>query len=106
MSKDKQVRRLIANNKKATHEYFIEETFEAGICLEGAETRSVKNGKCSIKEAFVSIVNGEVFIRKMNITPYEQRNTFTKVQPLQDRKLLLHRSEINFLMGRDRKSVV
>ena len=86
--------KLIANNKKAFHDYFIEDTYEAGIALAGTEVKSLRMGKCSIKESFVRIQNGEVYIYGMNISPYEKGNIFNK-DPLRIRKLLLHRSEIN-----------
>ncbi len=90
--------KLIANNKKAYHDYFIDEKFEAGIELVGTEVKSLRMGKCSIKESFVSITNGEVFIQHMHISPYEKGNIFNR-DPLRTRKLLLHRSEINKLAG-------
>ena len=86
--------KLIANNKKAFHDYFIEDTYEAGIALAGTEVKSLRMGKCSVKESFVRIQNGEVYIYGMNISPYEKGNIFNK-DPLRIRKLLLHRSEIN-----------
>ena len=86
--------RLIANNKKAYHDYFILDTYEAGIALAGTEVKSLRMGKCSIKESFVDIDNGEVFIHQMHISPYEKGNIFNK-DPLRIRKLLLHRYEIN-----------
>ena len=86
--------RLIANNKKAYHDYFILEKYEAGIVLHGTEVKSLRMGKCSVKESFVRIQNGEVYIYGMNISPYEKGNIFNK-DPLRIRKLLLHRSEIN-----------
>ena len=86
--------KLIANNKKAYHDYFIEDTYEAGISLHGTEVKSLRMGKCSVKESFVRIQNGEVYIYGMNISPYEKGNIFNK-DPLRIRKLLLHRSEIN-----------
>lgn len=88
--------RLIANNKKAYFDYFIENKFEAGLVLHGTEVKSLRAGKCSIKEAYIKIVNGEVFIDNMNITPYEKGNLFNK-DPLRSKKLLLHQSEINKL---------
>ncbi len=90
--------KLIANNKKAYHDYFIEATYEAGIALAGTEVKSVRAGHASIKEAFVSIDKGEVFIQGMNISPYEKGNIFNK-DPLRRRKLLLHKYEINKLAG-------
>lgn len=86
--------KLIANNKKAYHDYFILDTYEAGISLHGTEVKSLRMGKCSVKESFVRIQNGEVYIYGMNISPYEKGNIFNK-DPLRIRKLLLHRSEIN-----------
>ncbi len=91
--------KLIANNKKAYHDYFIEDKFEAGIVLHGTEVKSLRQGHCSIKEAFISIDKGEVFIQHMHINPYEKGNIFNK-DPLRTRKLLLHKSEINKLSGR------
>ncbi len=101
MAKEKGTR-LIANNKKAYHDYFIDETYEAGIELVGTEVKSLRQGNGSIKEAFVSIKKGEVFIYKMHINPYEKGNIFNK-DPLRKRKLLLHRSEINKLIGRTKE---
>ena len=95
----KQGIRLIANNKKAFHDYFIEDTFETGISLAGTEVKSLRMGKCSIKEAFVRIEKGEVYIYGMHISPYEKGNIFNK-DPLRVRKLLLHRYEINKLEGK------
>ena len=86
--------KLVAQNKKASHDYFFEELFEAGIELVGTEVKSLRMGKCSVKESFVRIQNGEVYIYGMNISPYEKGNIFNK-DPLRIRKLLLHRSEIN-----------
>ena len=91
--------KVIAKNKKARHDYFIEETFEAGIELRGTEVKSLRMGKCSLKEAFVRVINGEVFIMNMHISPYEKGNIFNK-DPVRVRKLLLHRSEINKLIGK------
>ena len=87
---------LIANNKKAYHDFFIEDTYEAGIALFGTEVKSIRMGKCSIKEAFVQIEKKEVYIYGMNISPYEKGNIFNK-DPLRTRKLLLHDYEINKL---------
>ena len=91
--------KLVANNKKAYHDFFIEDTFEAGISLHGTEVKSLRMGKCSIKEAFVRIENGEVFVYGMHISPYEKGNIFNK-DPLRVKKLLMHRYEINKLMGK------
>lgn len=91
--------KLIANNKKARFDYFIEDSCEAGISLHGTEVKSIRMGRCSIKEAFVRIEHGEVWIYNMHISPYEKGNIFNK-DPLRVKKLLLHRYEINKLMGR------
>ena len=89
----KETKKIIANNKKAFHDYFIEEKYEAGISLAGTEVKSLRQGKCSIKEAWVSIDKGEAYICGMNISPYEKGNIFNK-DPLRVRKLLLHKKEI------------
>ena len=91
--------KLIANNKKAYHDYFIEDNYEAGISLHGTEVKSLRMGKCSIKESFIRIENGEVIIYGMHVSPYEKGNIFNK-DPLRPRKLLLHRAEINKLVGK------
>ena len=91
--------KLIANNKKARHDYFVEDSFEAGIVLHGTEVKSLRQGHCSIKESFVDIDNGEVFIHQMHISPYEKGNIFNK-DPLRVRKLLMHKSEIMKLTGK------
>ena len=91
--------KLIANNKKAYHDYFILDKIETGIALHGTEVKSLRMGKCSIKESFIRIENGEVFIYGMHISPYEKGNIFNK-DPLRPRKLLMHRYEINKLMGK------
>ena len=88
--------KLIANNKKARHDYFLEETYEAGIALHGTEVKSIRMGRCSVKEAFIRIEKGEVFLYGMHISPYEQGNIFNK-DPLRPKKLLLHKSEIRKL---------
>ena len=98
MAKEKDSR-LIANNKKAYHDYFIDDKYEAGIALHGTEVKSVRMGKCSIKEAFVRIENGEVFIYGMHISPYEKGNIFNR-DPLRVKKLLLHKEEIRKLTGK------
>lgn len=90
--------KLVANNKKAYHDYFIEEEIEAGIVLTGTEIKSVRQGKVSIKESYAKIVNGEMLLLGMNISPYEEGNRFN-VDPLRDRKLLLHKQEIRKLIG-------
>lgn len=94
----KESKKLIANNKKARFDYFIEDTYEAGISLHGTEVKSLRMGKCSIKESFIRIEDGEVFIYHMHISPYEKGNIFNK-DPLRVRKLLLHRHEIYKLEG-------
>ena len=91
--------KLIANNKKAYHDYFILDTYEAGISLHGTEVKSLRMGKCSIKEAFIRIENEEVFVYGMHISPYEKGNIFNK-DPLRVKKLLLHKTEINKLLGK------
>ena len=91
--------KLIANNKKAYHDYFIEDKYEAGISLAGTEVKSLRMGKCSIKEAFIRVDKGEVLIYGMHISPYEKGNIFNK-DPLRTRKLLLHRYEINKILGK------
>ena len=90
---------MIANNKKAYHDYFIEDKYEAGISLAGTEVKSLRMGKCSIKEAFVRIEDGEVFVYGMHVSPYEKGNIFNK-DPLRVKKLLLHKYEINKLLGK------
>lgn len=90
--------KLIANNKKARHDYFIEDTYETGISLAGTEVKSIRMGQCSIKESFVRINKGEVWIYGMHINPYEKGNIFNK-DPLRPRKLLMHKREINKLTG-------
>lgn len=91
--------KLVANNKKAYHDYFIEEKYEAGVALHGTEVKSLRMGKCSIKEAFVRIEGGEVFVYGMHVSPYEKGNIFNK-DPLRVKKLLLHRQEINKMAGK------
>ena len=94
--------KLIANNKKAYHDYFILETYEAGIALHGTEVKSLRMGKCSIKEAFIRVENEEVYVYGMHISPYEKGNIFNK-DPLRVRKLLLHKSEIRKLLGKTKE---
>lgn len=91
--------KFIASNKKARHDYFVDESFEAGIELSGTEVKSVRQGHCSIKESFVRPKNGELFVEGMHINPYEKGNIFNK-DPLRTRKLLLHKREINKLTGK------
>lgn len=92
-------KKIIANNKKAWHEYFIEETYEAGIVLKGTEVKSIREGKVSIKESYCEIDKNEIFILGMHISPYDQGNKFNVEDPLRKRKLLLHKREINKLLG-------
>lgn len=91
--------KLIANNKKARFDYFIEDTYEAGLVLHGTEVKSMRMGKCSVKEAFIRVENGEVYIYNMHISPYEKGNIFNK-DPLRVKKLLLHSYEINKIVGK------
>ncbi|MBE5952907.1 MAG: SsrA-binding protein SmpB [Lachnospiraceae bacterium] len=100
MAKERGIK-LIANNKKAYHDYFIEDTYEAGIALAGTEVKSLRMGKCSIKESFIRVENEEVFVYQMHISPYEKGNIFNK-DPLRVRKLLLHKSEIRKLIGQQK----
>ena len=98
MPKDKNGGKLIAQNKKAFHDYFIEETYQAGIELVGTEVKSLRAGKCNLKESYIHVVNGEAFIEGMHISPYEYGNIFNK-DPVRKRRLLLHKYEINKLRG-------
>jgi len=91
-------KRVIANNKKARHDYFIEEVYEAGMVLTGTEIKSIRQGKVNIKESYAKIENGELIIQGMHISPYEQGNRFN-VDPVRPRKLLLHKQEIKKLIG-------
>jgi SsrA-binding protein len=102
MGEKKDSIKLIANNKKAYHDYFILEKYEAGIELFGTEVKSIRMGKCSVKEAYVEIKDGEMLIVGMHIAPYEKGNIFNK-DPLRVRRLLLHKSEIRKLGGRIRE---
>jgi len=97
-SVEKEERKLVANNKKAYHDFFIEDKYEAGLVLCGTEVKSLRMGKCSIKEAFIRVENGEVFVYGMHISPYEKGNIFNK-DPLRVKKLLLHRQQIRKLIG-------
>ena len=99
MAVKKEAQKLIANNKKAYHDYFIDETYEAGVALHGTEVKSMRMGKCSIKESFIRIENGEVFVYGMHVSPYEKGNIFNK-DPLRVKKLLMHKYEINKLAGK------
>ena len=95
----KESKKLIANNKKVYHDYFLEEKYEAGISLAGTEVKSLRMGKCSIKEAFIRIENEEVIIYGMHVSPYEKGNIFNK-DPLRPKKLLMHKQEIRKLIGK------
>ncbi len=90
--------KIISQNKKAYHDYFIEETFQAGISLTGTEVKSIRAGRCNLKDSYISIENGEAILKNMHISPYEQGNIFNH-EPLADRRLLLHKYEINKLTG-------
>lgn len=90
--------KVLAKNRKARHEYFIEETYEVGIVLTGTEVKSVRKGRLNLKDSYAEIRNGEVFISNMHISPYEQGNIYN-VDPTRTRKLLLHKKEINKLIG-------
>lgn len=95
----KEGKKIVANNKKAFFDYFVEETYEAGVALAGTEVKSLRMGKGSIKEAFIRIEKGEVYLYGMHISPYEKGNIFNK-DPLRVRKLLMHKYEINKLLGK------
>ncbi|MEZ3425975.1 MAG: SsrA-binding protein SmpB [Lachnospiraceae bacterium] len=90
--------KLVANNKKAYHDYFIDEKYEAGLVLHGTEVKSMRMGKCSIKESFVRIENNEVWVYGMHISPYEKGNIFNR-DPLRPKKLLMHKAQIRKLTG-------
>lgn len=90
--------KILAKNRKATFEYFIEEKYEAGIVLVGTEVKSIRQGKLNIKDSYADIKNSEVFVHSMHISPYEKGNIFN-VDPLRDRKLLLNKREIRKLLG-------
>ena len=92
-------KKLIANNKKAYHDYFILEKYEVGLVLHGTEVKSLRMGKCSIKESFIRVEDGEMYIYGMHISPYEKGNIFNK-DPLRVRKLLLHKKEIDKMFGK------
>ena len=94
----KETMKLVANNKKAYHDYFIEERFEAGIALHGTEVKSIRNGGVNLKDSYCSFENGEMFAVGVHISPYEQGNIFNR-EPLRDRKLMMHKREIMKLQG-------
>lgn len=91
-------KKIVSTNRKARHDYFIEETYEAGIALVGTEVKSIRQGKISIKDGYAQVENGEVFLYNVHISPYEQGNIFNR-DPLRARKLLLHKNEIRKLIG-------
>lgn len=99
MAGSKESMKLIANNKKAYFDYFIEDKYEAGVALHGTEVKSIRMGKCSIKESYIKIEDGEVYIYGMHISPYEKGNIFNK-DPMRVKKLLMHRYEINKISGK------
>ncbi|SEG08079.1 SsrA-binding protein [Caloramator fervidus] len=96
--KQKQEKRILVENRKARHDYFIEETYEAGIELFGTEVKSVKLGKVNLKDSYAEVVDGEIFVYNMHISPYEKGNIFNR-DPLRPKKLLMHKSEIRRLAG-------
>lgn len=91
--------KIICQNKKARHDYFIEETFEAGICLKGSEVKSLRLGRANLRDCYARVLRGEVFLVGFHITPYKQVDTFTQPDPTRTRKLLLHKREIDKLIG-------
>ena len=99
----KGVGKVLAQNKKAYHDYFIEETYEAGIVLQGTEIKSIRAGRCNLKDAYARIQNGEAFLYGMHISPYEQGNRYNH-DPLRERKLLLNKKEISKLAGESKES--
>jgi len=99
MAKSKHDEKPLAQNKKASHDYFIEETYEAGIVLTGTEIKSIRQGKVNINDAFATIRNGEMFVHNMHVSPFEQGNRFNPSDPTRARKLLLHKKEIHKLLG-------
>ena len=90
--------KLVSNNKKAYHEYFIEETYEAGLVLTGTEIKSVRAGGVSLSDSFAKVEDGQVWVYNMNIAPYEKGNRYNK-EPMRPKKLLLHKGEIRKLIG-------
>ena len=98
MAEKKQSGRIIAQNRKAYHEYFVDEKYEAGIALFGTEVKSLRAGTVNLKDAYCSFKNGELFVLGMHVSPYEKGNIFNR-EPLRDRKLLMHRRELNKLFG-------
>ena len=96
---NREAMKLVANNKKAYYDYFVDEKLEAGLVLHGTEVKSLRLGKCSIKESFIRIENGEMFVYGMHISPYEKGNIFNK-DPLRIKKLLLHKTQISKMTGK------
>lgn len=94
--------KVLAQNKKASHDYFIEDTIEAGIVLQGTEIKSIRNGRVQLKDSFVRIRNNEAWISNMHISPYEQGNRFNH-DPLRPRKLLMHKKQISELIGKTKR---
>ena len=103
MAKKKNDDRPLAQNRRASHDYFIEETYEAGLVLTGTEIKSVRAGKVNINDSFATIRNGEAFVHNMHISPFEQGNRYNPSDPRRTRKLLLHRKEIDQLLGASKR---
>ena len=95
--------KLLAQNKKARHDYFIEETYECGIELVGTEVKSLRAGQVNLKDSYASVTNGEVFVKQMHVSPYEKGNNFNR-DPMRVRKLLLHKAEIRKLIGKTKEA--
>ncbi|CAM3354523.1 SsrA-binding protein SmpB [Hydrogenibacillus schlegelii] len=102
MERQEEGKKILAQNRKARHDYFIEETFEAGIVLTGTEVKSARQGRINLKDSYAYVKNGELYVLNMHISPYEQGNRFNH-DPLRTRKLLLHRREIDRLIGKTRE---
>ena len=99
MGKNSQAEKVLAQNRRASHDYFIEDTYEAGMVLMGTEIKSLRAGKANLNDAFATIRDGEIFLHNMHISPYEQGNRYNPTDPRRARKLLLHKAEINKLLG-------
>nr|WP_160549800.1 SsrA-binding protein SmpB [Robertmurraya korlensis] len=95
--------KVVAQNKKANHDYFIEETYEAGMVLQGTEIKSIRNGRINLKDSYARIQNGEIYLLNAHISPYEQGNRYNH-DPLRQRKLLLHKREIDKLLGETKEA--
>ena len=102
---ESRAKKIISNNKKAYHDYFIDEKFEAGIELFGTEVKSIRAGQVNLKDSYVSVKTGEAFLIGMHISPYEKGNIFNK-DPLRERRLLLHKKEIMKLIGKTKETGV